>query len=79
MMNHARRVALRTWFYLIETRLPKGESKVVATLCSMDSVETLKASLQNTPVPEGETRVFSIDRAPIYEPNRRCDTCVCST
>jgi hypothetical protein len=73
-----RRHALRTWFYLIETILPQGESKVVATLCSRDSVEMVKASLQKQHQPDGVKRVYSVDRAPIYEPNRRCDTCSCA-
>jgi hypothetical protein len=71
-----KRVPLSTWFHLIEAKLPSGEARVVATLCSRTAVEKLKVSLEKTYVPP--RYAYTITSAPIYEPNRRCDVCSCS-
>jgi len=62
-----------TWFYLIQTHSQTGRSKVLTTVCNRRSIEEIKISLQNT-MPE---YIYSIDTAPVYEPNRRCDICNC--
>ncbi len=65
-----------TWWHLIQTELPSGNSKVIATLCNYRSVEKLRASLQ-TNRESKQPFVYSIDPTPIQEPYRRCDECTC--
>lgn len=74
------RTPLATWFHLIQTTLSSGHSKVIATVCSRPSLEKIQASLENVQknkVPS-ELYRYTIDPAPVYEPNRRCDICNCS-
>ena len=68
-----------TRFYtLIQTELPSGRSMIIATLCSLRSVETLKSSLQKNRL-QASNIVYSIDTVPVWEPYRRCDQCKCRT
>jgi uncharacterized protein with von Willebrand factor type A (vWA) domain len=74
------RVPLSTWFHLLEAKIPSGEARVIATLCTRVSIEKLKESLENKQKgthQNGERLVYTITTAPIYQPNRRCDTCKC--
>lgn len=68
-----------TWFHVLETLLPSGQSRVLATLCSRKSADQLIASLQNSRCKPAPTQsfVYSIDPTPISEPYRRCDVCTC--
>jgi hypothetical protein len=70
------RTYLATWWHLIQTELPSGKSQVLATLCNRRSVEELAVSLQKNRETK-QTFVYSVDPTPIYEPNRRCDSCLC--
>ena len=65
---------LSTWYYLIQTDMPSGKSKVLVTVCNKRSIEEIKISLQKF-MPE---YIYSIDNANVYEVNRRCDVCTCS-
>lgn len=68
------------WFHILETVLPSGQSRVLATLCSRKSADQLIASLQNSrckPASSHQSYVYSIDPTPISEPLRRCDACKC--
>ena len=68
---------ITTWFHLIQTNLPTGKSKVVATLCNYRSVEELKVSLQKAAQMQNVKVTYTVDPTPVYEPNRRCDQCMC--
>jgi hypothetical protein len=70
------RIPYTTWYHIIETLLPSGQSKVLATICNRRSVETIHQHLQNH-VKTNQV-VYSIDPTSIYEPNRRCSICTCS-
>jgi hypothetical protein len=70
-----KRIPLSTWFHLIEAKLPSGEARVVATLCTQTAIEKMKESFESRY--SSSSYIYTITRAPIYEVNRRCDTCVC--
>ena len=63
-----------TWYHIVETLLPYGQSRVVATVCSKTTAEALIAEQKKI---VHHTVVYSIDPAPISEPLRRCDLCTC--
>jgi len=79
LIRYLNRIPLQTWFHCIETQLPSGVSSVVVTACTRRSVEEITLSLQKyrNEYPSHITYVYSIDTAPVYEPNRRCDICKC--
>ena len=66
---------IATWYHLIQTVQPSGQSKVLATICSHRSVEHIKTILQNY---TSKNIIYSIDPTQVYEINRRCDICNCS-
>ena len=64
------------WYHVLETLLPSGKSRVLATLCSRKSADQLVVTLQNSRE-SNQSVVYSIDPTPISEPLRRCDKCIC--
>lgn len=64
------------WYHILETALPSGQSRVLATLCSRKSADQLVASLQKSRE-SIQPFIYSIDPTPISEPLRRCDKCTC--
>lgn len=64
------------WYHVLETVLPSGKSRVLATLCSRKSADQLVVTLQNSQDTKKQL-VYSIDPTPISEPMRRCDKCMC--
>jgi len=76
VFHQIQRVPVSTWYHIIETALPSGQSKVLATICNRGSVETIHQLLQNHL--KTNQVVYSIDPTSIYEPNRRCSICICS-
>jgi hypothetical protein len=64
------------WYHVLETLLPSGKSRVLATLCSRKSADQLVVTLQNSRE-SNQSVVYSIDPTPISEPLRRCDKCMC--
>jgi hypothetical protein len=65
-----------TWYHVLETLLPSGKSRVLATLCSRKSADQLVVTLQNSRDSK-QSIVYTIDPTPISEPMRRCDKCMC--
>ena len=76
VFHQMQRVPVSTWYHIIETALPSGQSKVLATICNRRSVETIHQFLQNHM--KINERVYSIDPTSIYQPNHRCSICNCS-
>jgi hypothetical protein len=74
------RAPLATWFHLIQTVRATGHSKVLATVCNRPSLEKIQVSLENFHQYKNQATLYkyTIDPAPVYEPNRRCDSCNCS-
>jgi hypothetical protein len=70
-----KRIPLSTWFHLIEAKLPSGEARVVATLCTRAATEKMKETMETRY--SSSSHVYTITTAPVYEINRRCDICVC--
>jgi IS1 family transposase len=69
------RIPVGTWYHLIETTLPSGYSKVLATICNRRSVEQIQVLLQKHK--KSPSLIYTIDPTPIYEQNRRCCICNC--
>jgi len=74
------RLPIATWYHLIQTTLPSGQSKVLATVCNRPSLEKIQVSLENVQKNKLSSDIYkyTIDPTPVYEPNRRCDICNCS-
>ena len=70
------RIPIASWYHLIETTLPEGRSKVLATVCNRRSVEQIQVLLQK--YTKSPNTTYTIDPTPIYEHNRRCSICNCS-
>ena len=68
-----------TWYHLIQSECTTGRAKVLATICSARSVKQLQVDYQTANDRIEGPYIYSVDPTPIYEHNRRCDTCKCGS